>query len=228
MTLGIITINYNRPRVLKLWCAQIKRLREQTETFIPAVVVSEETDKPICDAYHVHHITQKNKPVTAKWNRTFKYMQSLGVDSVMIIGSDDIISTGFYLNSLKEAEWGFDLISPQSVYFYAGDGPYKGQMVHLVSKQVFGTGRTVSKYVLDQCDWTLWTQERNWGMDAIALKTIKKYERTRTRIDGMIVDVKTRVNLNSYRIWGKRLPRANPQEFYYILSAEELKILKTL
>jgi len=70
--------------------------------------------------------------------------------------------------------------------------------------------------------------EKNWGMDAIASKTLAKYTETRAMVEGMIVDVKTDKNLNSFRIWSKRLPEVDPQEFYRILSKEELEILNSL
>ena len=230
-SLGIITINHKRPQVLTLWCAQIKRIREELNLYIPAVVVSEEEDKPICDRYHVVHITQENKPVTSKFNRAFKYMQGQGQDYVMTLGSDDIVSTQFVKDTMALMETGVDLIGVWSFYFYSGHGRDRGKLVKLErpnTRTFLGIGRTVSSRVLDQCDWTLWDVEKNWGMDAIASKTLAKYTETRATVEGMIVDVKTDKNLNSFRIWSKRLPEVDPQEFYRILSKEELEILKSL
>jgi hypothetical protein len=239
LTLGIITINNLRPQVLKLWCSQIKRLREQLTTYIPAVVVSGEEDWAICNNYKVWHITQQNNPATAKWNTAMRYMRDQGVDNVMITGSDDIISTRFYQSTLEQVEKGIDLIGISSLYFYAGDGKDRGKLVKLSptdphSTRILGTGKTVSKKILDQCNWTLWNPERkpewnrNWGMDAIAQKTIDRYDHTKVIIDEMLCDVKTKVNLNSFNVWGKRLPQVSPTEFYKILSEEELQILNSL
>ena len=230
-SLGIITINHKRPQVLALWCAQIKRLRSELGCAIPAVVVSEEEDKTICSRYQVAHITQENKPVTAKFNRAFWFMRDVGVDYVTILGSDDIISTQFGRDTKVLMETGIDLIGVWSFYFYCGHGVDRGKLVRLEranSRTFLGIGRTVSKRVLDQCDWTLWDVEKNWAMDAIASKNLAKYAVTKAKVEGMIVDVKTNDNLNSFRIWSKRLPEVNPQEFYDILSEEELEILKSL
>ena len=230
-SLGIITINHKRPQVLKLWCAQIKRLRYDLDWYIPAVVVSGAEDKAICDQYHVMHIEQENKPVTAKFNRAMWHMRNIGADYAMITGSDDIMSTEFVQNTITLMETGVDLIGVWSFYFYCGHGKDRGRLVRLErpnTRTFLGIGRTVSRRVLDQCDWTLWDVEKNWAMDAIASKNLAKYAVTKAKVEGMIVDVKTNDNLNRFNIWSKRLPEVNPQEFYNILSEEELEILKSL
>lgn len=226
--LGILTINYKRPHILRLWCAQIKRLRRDLGIDFPAVVVSDDEDIPICKAYDIVHITQQNKPVTEKWNTAIGYLKTVGATNCLILGSDDIVSSGFIRTTLDQCEQGKDLIGIKTIYFYCGQGLDKGKMVVLRSKQFLGTGKTVSSRVLDQCDWRPWGVERDWGMDAIASKTFTKYARERTVIDGMVVDVKGRMNLNSYHIWGKRLPSVPAKEFHDILSEEELEILLAL
>lgn len=227
-SLGLITINHNRPKILKLWCAQVKRLRVQTHIDIPAVVVSEKEDKSICNSFSVVHITQENRPVTAKWNTAMKYMQSINAGSTMILGSDDIISTDYFYDTLNKINNGSDYVGTTTLYFYCGQGVDKGKLVRLDHRKTLGTARTVSKTILDQCDWTLWTEEKNWAMDAIATKNIVKYAQKKTIAQGMVVDVKTKQNLNSYNVWGRRLPVCNPLEFYNTLSEEEFKILQSL
>jgi hypothetical protein len=229
VSIGIITVNFGRPKVLQLWLAMIKRLRNDTQFYIPAVVVSEEYDKAICNEYKVWHITHPNKPVTEKFNRAFKYMQGQNVDYCMITGSDDNFSTGFYNKTLQFANQEKDYIGTQSLYFYAGDGQYRGRLVKLTSTHTLGIGKTISKTILDQCDWRLWDTQRNWGMDAIATRTILKYAKSKAWVDDMIVDVKTSYDqLNRFQVWGNRLPQIAPQEFYKQLSEEELQILKSL
>lgn len=225
VNLGILTINFKRPQILRLWCAQIKRLRADFGIEFPAIVVSEEEDRLICNGYGVAHITHPNKPVSEKWNVGMRYLRSVGATNCLILGSDDIVSSGFIRTTLDQCEQGKDLIGIKTIYFYCGQGTYKGKMVVLQSKQFLGTGKTVSSRVLDQCDWRPWDVEKNWGMDAIASKTFSKYAKERTVIDGMVVDVKSRVNLNSFNIWGKRLPTVPAKEFHDILSEEELQIL---
>jgi len=226
-TLGIITINHNRPQVLSLWCAQIRRLRQELNAYVPAVVVSEASDNDICLKYAVWHIASENRPVTSKFNRAFAYMKSLDVDYVLITGSDDIVSTEFVQNTVAQMELGIDLIGTNTIYFYCGQGIDRGTLTRLDSPILKGIGKTVSKKVLDQCDWVLWNEDKNWGMDSIASKTIAKYAKTKAVIGGMVVDIKTKQNLNSFNVF-KKYPKVAPQEFYNILSGEEITILNSL
>ena len=225
--IGIVTINHGRPRVLHLWLASIKRLRSEFG-FIPAVVVSGADDEFICSCYDVHHITQENKPVSLKWNTAFAYMRSIGVSYVTISGSDDIIPTELYRNILEETGKGTDLIGVNTLWFYAGDGAYRGKTVRLNGQRLLAPAKTISAKVLDNIDWVICPTEKNWGMDAIMDQAIKPYWQTRVFVDGVVVDVKTRFNLNHFTVWGNRLPVVDSQEFYKLLSEEELEILKTL
>lgn len=226
-TIGLITVNYGRPKVLELWLAQIQRLRRELDNYIPAVVVSDDADASLCNKYHVVHITHPNRPVTDKWNRAMRYMHSEGTDYAMILGSDDIISTEFIQNTLAQMELGIDLIGTETIYFYCGQGVDRGKLVRLESPVLKGIGKTVSSRILNQCNWTLWNEEKNWGMDAIATKTIMAYNPSKAVIEGMVCDVKTKENLNSFNVFKNR-PQVDNKLFLDILSKEELEILNSL
>lgn len=230
-TFGLFCINNGRPKILNLWCAQIKRLREDLDMFVPAVVVSGEEDKATCQRYHVHHITQPNHPASFKFNVALGYFKTLGLDYCTVLGSDDIISSEFLREQIRLQEEGdYDLIGIKTFCFYAGDGPFRGQMVRLTATRTLGIAKTFSKRVLDQCDWKPWNYPRNWGMDAIASKTIAPFVKKIGYVEkGLVVDVKTlKDQLNSYRIWGNRLPKEDPEKFHKMLSETELQILKSL
>jgi hypothetical protein len=228
--IGIVTINHLRPRVLHLWLASIKRLRKDMGVYIPAIVVSGEEDKALCADYEVTHMTQPNKPVSLKWNEGFQYMRMpfMAVEYVMILGSDDIISTELYRNILEETGKGTDLIGVNALWFYAGDGAYRGKTVRLNGQRLLAPAKTISAKVLDNINWVICPTEKNWGMDAIMDQAIKPYWQTRVFVDGVVVDVKTKTNLNSWNIWGHRLPTVDSNLFYNILSVEEKKILDSL
>ena len=227
-TLGVICINHGRPNVLRLWCAQITRLRRETQTHLPAVVVSD-GDEAICHKHGVWHIEHPNvkTEVSLKWNRAMAYMKSLGIDAVMITGSDDILSTQYYLKTWDEVQKGIDLIGTESAYFFCGQGTDRGKLVRLDGRAMLGIGKTVSKRILDDANWTLWTKPKGWGMDAMAQQEIMKHTPSKAIISDIIVDVKTRENLNSFNVF-KRRPEVDANLFYDILSKEELTILKSL
>ena len=227
-SVGIITINHKRRQVLHLWLSQIQRLRRDTDTFIPACVVSDFEDAALCWSFSVAHVVQPNVPVSLKWNHAMYYMRDVPeVDAVMITGSDDVISTEYYLKTLEQVEKGIDLIGTESAYFYCGQGTDRGKLVKLQGRAMLGIGKTVSKRILDEANWTLWTKPKGWGMDAMAQQEIMKHTPSKAIISDIIVDVKTRENLNSFNVF-KRRQEVDSSIFFNILSQEELKILKSL
>lgn len=231
-TIGLIAPNYGRIKILSLYCASIKRLREDLGVYIPAVIVSEASDKQICDRYGIAHVEYPNNPVSNKFNRGLAYMRSIGVDYCTVMGSDDIISTETYERIAEEAEKGYDLIGVSTVYFYATDGRHKGQMVKLDRPgKILGVGKTISSRVLDKVDWRPWNIEKNWGLDGMAQATIKPFVTTSKVIDNaMIVDCKSSTNINKATYWiGQKIKKQeDPEEFYSILGAEEKRILKDI
>jgi hypothetical protein len=228
MTWGICTINHLRPRVFELWCAQIKRLRYDFDCYIPAVCVADMDEKETCDRYNIVHFFSANYPVSIKWNIGFKYFWSLGCDYVMILGSDNIISTQLMRNVVEQMEKGISLIGIDCIYFYAGDGKDRGKLIKMQTKQILGVAKTISKDVLDAVAWKPFPQEKNWGIDAICSKTIAPYVTTKSIIEGLCVDVKTRDNLNKFSCFGNRYEIINPDVFYNILSEEEKTLLAKL
>lgn len=226
-SIGLICVNYGRPKILELWCKQIQRLRSDNGLYFPVAVVSDESDAVICNRNYITHIVHENNPVTSKFNRAFRFMQSIGVDYVMVLGSDDIVSTKYIQDTMVQMEKGIDLIGTNTIYFYCGQGSERGKLVKLDTPIMKGIGKTVSKRILDQCNWTLWNEAKNWGMDAIATKTIMSYNPSKSVIDGVVVDVKTKENLNSFRVFRNR-PEVDNKLFLDVLSKEELEILNTL
>jgi len=230
-TIGIITANYNRKQICELWCAMVNRLRRDTETYIPAVVVSGAEDKTACDKYHIIHIEQDNLPVSAKYNRAMSYMRSLGIDYVLISGSDNSFSTNTWLRIVAEAEKGYDVIGVSNIYFFSTDGMHRGEMVNLKAKNMLGVAKTISSRVLDRVDWKPWSKDKNHGLDGLASVTIKPYVQTTKMLDDVEVwDIKNSVQqLNRFNFWWQKIKvKENPQKLYSTLGEEEMNILNSI
>ena len=127
MKIGILTLSHKRPEVLEMWCASMIRLREKIKFLYP-VVVGDREHQAICRKYGITHLAHKNKPVTDKWNRGLRYFASSPVDYVMIVGSDDIVSTELMQNIVSEAKKGTEVIGVRKIYFYAADGQLRGKL----------------------------------------------------------------------------------------------------
>jgi len=232
MTFGILTINFRRPQIFRLFCASVKRLRAETGIDFPVVVVSEPEDRNMCDSYNIGHIAQVNIPVSEKWNTACGYMRKLGVDYIIVMGSDDIFSTECLRNIIIEMENDIDLIGIKTLYVYDADGKYRGTLKHITSKNFFGVGKTINRRVLDAVDWRPWTYHapRSWGMDAICSRNIAPHVKTTAVVEGVIVDCKTKESLNKFTMFHSNRHGRDVDKniFYDILSKEELEILHNI
>jgi hypothetical protein len=229
MNWGLLTISYKREKVLHLWLASVKRLRESVGYF-PVVIVGDEEHKQLCEQYEVFHITQANHPATAKFNTGVDHLMSLGCDYVLISGSDDIISTTLLKRCITEMELDYDLVGISSIYFYAADGPHKGSLRYLKTKdQILGVCRCVHRRLIEKVGGVLWNKDASWGMDGIALRNIQPHVRTWKIVEGDCFDVKTKENLNKITFWLSKLQNhEDPEKFYSILSEEEKQILSEI
>lgn len=229
MNFGVITINYKRPQILKLFCASIKRLRAEAGINFPVVVVSEPEDRSMCDSYNIGHIVHPNNPCSEKWNVGTMYLQELGVDYIIVMGTDDIMSTDCLRNIMVEMNNDIDLIGIKSLYVYDADGKYRGTLKRITSKNFFGVGKTINKRVLDAVNWRPWEYHtpRNWGMDAICSRNIAPHVRTTAVAKGVVVDCKTKESLNKFTMFHNNRHGRDVDKniFYDILSKEELGIL---
>lgn len=203
---------------------------EQTETYIPTVVVSQPSDERICNHYKIPHIAQNNFPVSEKYNRAMAYMKGIGVDYVMIVGSDDIISTDTYLRIKEKADKGYDLVGINRIYFYAADRTDRGKMVLLNSRYMLGVCKTISSGVLDKVGWRPWTRDKNWGLDALVTQSVRPHVQTSVIVENAdVFDLKTRDNINKSSFWFKKIHELqDPQKLYDNLSQEQIDILRKI
>jgi hypothetical protein len=236
-TLGIFCPHFKRTKVLRLWLEQISRLRQELSINLPACVISEEDDKDLCGRYHVNHITQRNVPVTGKFNRGTEWVRDMGFDYALISGSDNLFSNDTIKRYLDATEEDFDLIGIKTIYFYAGDGQHRGKLIRFDASVMLGVGKCISRRVLEAVDWKPWNKNRNYAMDAIASQNIRPHVKTTCILSNPFVcDVKTRININKISLWtdkatrgrDPRLQFVDPQELYKNLSDKEKERLFTL
>jgi Glycosyl transferase family 2. len=194
------------------------------------VCVGDADQRSIVESYQIKFIAQENNPASRKWNTGVRYLMEQNLDYVCVVGSDDILSTNLVTNIIAEMEKGTDLIYLDTIYFYAGSGQFRGHARKLVTKQILGVGRTISRRVIEATG-TLWTRDRNWGMDGDCWKNISPHVKTKAVVEGIVVDVKTKDNLNSMNFWMskiKAVDETTADVIYGIMGAEELQILNAL
>lgn len=232
MTFGVLTINNRRPTVLNLFLASMRRLRKEVGIDFPVVCVSGVEDRKMCAQYGVHHIVQANRPASMKWDTGMSFLQKLNLDYVLVLGSDDIMSTDLLRAYMTEMEKDVDLIGLNEIYVYDGDGNTKGALRRYTSSRVLGVGKMLNKRILDKVEWRGWVSShpRSWGMDGLLARNTDKHIRTKSMVSGVVVDVKSADSLNKFTMFvvnHKGTP-AKVEIFYDILGEEEKIILKSL
>jgi hypothetical protein len=209
----------------------IKRLRAEIDINFPVIVVSEKEDSVVCSEFNIGHIIHPNVS-TEKWNIGCSYLQQLGLDFVIVSGSDDLFSTQYLRNIMFEMQNDVDVIGTKQLFVYDCDGKYRGTLKHITSKIIMGVGKTINKRVLDAVDWKPWQYPiaRNWGTDSILTRTIAPYVKTTSIVEGIIVDCKSRESLNKFSMFetNRHGQNIDSSVFYNILSKEERDILNNI
>ena len=227
MKIGIIVTNFGRTRILNIFGAGIARLRAETGFDIPVTCVGDIDGADICHKYDIMHIEYPNRPLTGKFNRACKSMEDR-VDYVLVMGSDDLLSTRSFLAIHAEAEKGIDLIGLSEVYFFGMDDVHSGKLIHFRHTTVLGVARTIKASVLDNLSWEPWTQHRDRSIDTIMLDAVRPYVKTRALLNGeFVVDLKTSMNLNPIRFWAKKLgAMPNADLLWNNIGAEERRLIE--
>jgi len=226
MSFGIVTINFRRPMVLQLWLASIDRLRAEFGYF-PVVVVSDD-DRVPCERHSVHHIAMDNRSMTSKWNTGFRWMRDQKVDYVIILGSDDIMSNDYLAKAIEKMNEQPDMVYTRSIYFYSADRDHSGNLYRYTHEYGLGVGRCIRRNVMEEVGWTPYIRNINFGLDGELYRRIKPFVSTQEEIVGAITDVKTKMNMNSIRVWAKKGERCRPALFLFYLSPTERQLLERI
>ena len=193
------------------------------------VCVSSIGDKTICEKHNVCHIEEKNDPVSNKWNVGFMKMKELNVDYILPLDSDDIMSNEYMANAIAAMEQNPDLVYTRSIYFYSAMKDYMGSLYLLTHTSSLGQGKCIHRSVMDKLDWVPYKQGIGFGMNGALARAMRPYIIKGIEINGPITDVKTRTNLNSIRVWARKIQIPTPSEvFLSYLSQPELNLLERI
>ena len=195
--LAIILPYYKRTELTKL-C--FKSLERQRKKFGFNVFVCGDDTTIVPKSFKV--VKCDNNPLGNKLNTLLK--ETKGFDAVTVIGSDDFVSDSIFeyfatLDLSKEVYYGFDNCHIYSVW----DDKLGTNTSYSRSGNTIGVARLWTKPTLEKMNYTLWTAERNSGLDSdsknrMLSKGIK--EISLPYADHFLVDVKQDYNITSPEI----------------------------
>ena len=169
----------------------------------PLMVVSDQRDKDFCDRHRVKWTWAMNNPLSKKWQHGIDYIRkNIECDAVLMLGSDDTIEG--HENYKTWLLQGYEFIGLKDIYIknlYTGEVKHwKGYTNHRRGETA-GAGRCFSKSLLDKLDWTLWTINKNNGLDGDLMNKLSKIDYKTKVLDSTqvkITDLKDKDSLTPF------------------------------
>ena len=228
--IGILTVSHNRPKIDEAYCLMIDRLtRDYPNTFLPIATVSVEEEMETFKNHGIEVYQYKNNPVGEKHNFTINKFRDR-VSHIIHLGSDDIIDNN-YINEILKHQ-GVNIAWGIGVYFYDTqnkvarfwDAPYR---------QVAGPAKIISAELLDKCNWHIWDDTINSGLDHSCWKGMLPHIGSQATfrvkdINGLMVDLKSETNINLYRPFSTIGNQIEAEFIYNKISKPEADYLRSL
>lgn len=181
----VLTCVWKRPVLTSLVLRSYQRtqqlLADELNLCLLAVGSEGDDSRSLCQQYGFDYVEHANSPLSHKWNAGVQAVRNYDVDGLVIVGSDDLLSSntfGIYAEKLSE---GLDFFGISDLYFYnalSGVLGYWGGYALTQPQRVgepIGCGRCLSRRLLDRVDWNLWPAEPGYekGLDLVALRLAK-------------------------------------------------------
>lgn len=143
-------------------------------------VASREEDAAVARDEGWTVVMHENIPLSAKWQAGLDSLRREDVESVTILGSDDVLSARAISGLLGALEHGATFAAPLGCYVWRPADErlvlwngYRGAR----EGEPIGTGRTFSRALLDALDWKVWTEPANSGLDRMAWERLGALQR---------------------------------------------------
>jgi hypothetical protein len=203
--IGIVTCMWKRHNIFCVFAEGVKRLESKFN--ITTVVVGSEGKKSreLVGKYGFKYVAHPNLPLGAKFNAGLLALQETNVDYVMVMGSDDVISSSLLEKYLDPMTRGIDVIGILDMYVYYVKNKklyYWGGYGKIRSGEPIGLARCISRKVLDNLKWKLWDDKINKSLDFSMWQKIKGYKRQTINLNvsgTFAVDIKGAISMTSFK-----------------------------
>ncbi len=214
-TVVILTAVWGRLEVTRVWYQFARRMVMQCEKAGMKARIVVGGDQPehrlLAQEMRAEWVETPNRPLGAKWNNicesAFKDTNS---DYMFVVGSDDVVSPALVNDYIFHMKKGTPYAGLQSCMFFH---VYDHTLFNFSQLGVtVGAGRLIHRNVLSTAGFRPWMDEKEKGldnsMDTKTLKRVVSTTRLGTSSSKFIVDLKSDVNIWSY----KRLRSVKPGE----------------
>lgn len=189
MTIGILTAVWKRPLITH-YCLSHALSHKVPGVTLKGVAVASEERTGIPEGWEV--VRRTNFPLGKKWNRGLLAFKDSDVDGIVILGSDDLITTPV-LEYYAEHNPAFATLAELFVLDSASMKAiriYRGRI---------GAGRYVRRDVLEAANWKLWDDGANKSLDRSVERTLKmRPEVVKPMGKRYVLDIKSATNIWPY------------------------------
>ena len=149
INITILTAMHGRPLIGEIFASHCKSIQSLAPDWCRLEIfaaISDEENKAVCERHGIDYVMTDNLPLGRKWNTGLDWALSTfrKTDYVLILGSDDLISTRIFGADFRKAmEDKVDYFGVQKVYFYDIETD-KARMFEYINSRLIGAGRFVS------------------------------------------------------------------------------------
>lgn len=145
----------------------IKLLKEQTDVPKVIIVCSLQEELEYYKQFQVTVILSENKPLGKKWQSGVNVANKLGANPLIILGSDDILSSGFIKMVLNKLKQGFEFVGCTAWFSLdvKANKIYSSRYINRNEDYPIGSGKVYTKSLLDRIGWKVFDQKADRKLD---------------------------------------------------------------
>jgi hypothetical protein len=144
------------------------------------LVGDSDIEEGIAEMLDCTYVEHPNMPLSNKWQAGVKRARDFDPNAIMICGSDSWHTRNWLQVSIKQLKKGFDLVG--TTFFYTCRA-YPGKELKIVQRRYVGkralepvgSGRVISKRILDKFDWKLFPDGKKSGLDKPSYDKLIRY-----------------------------------------------------
>jgi len=212
MKLVIVTAIHKRYDLTYAFLVAMERIRKEFGIETYAVVTENDDCVDLLREFQVYYKEHENLPKGKKFNYGVDMLREVDFTHMMILGSDDVVSSRFMEVSLaQDPNNEYDIIGTNGLWFWGMNSRRAGfnRFGYFPVKGVLaGPGKMVSKRALEAVDYAPWPDDCGGGMDAKMMQKTRNAMRDKGMIPklkkysildggGFMVDIKYEQHISS-------------------------------
>lgn len=211
MKIAIVTAVWQRPEVFEMFAKGVKHLQQNTQHELITIVSGSEgqRSRTMVERQGFVYIEIPNNPLAVKHNAAVLKAREYGVDYVLFMGSDDIVSPGLLSVYDRYIVRGYDFMGVTDFYFYdvvTKKGSYWGGYLDNRKGHTAGAARLISKRLLNAWGWQPFEVKDSHVLDNSVQDKLRYINHLSVVVNmkdhGVFaLDIKSSVNMTKFELW---------------------------